>query len=88
ETRFKHVPELVKMGAKVKVKDRIAVFNGVKELRGANVTAYDLRGGAGLVLAGLVAKGETQVDGVKFVERGYENLEGKLLSLGANIIKT
>ncbi|MBO5773761.1 MAG: UDP-N-acetylglucosamine 1-carboxyvinyltransferase, partial [Clostridia bacterium] len=88
ETRFKHVPELQKMGAKVKVKDRIAVFSGVKELRGANVTAYDLRGGAGLVLAGLVAKGETQVDGVKFVERGYENLEGKLLSLGANIIKT
>ena len=87
ETRFKHVPELQKMGARVKVKDRIAVFNGVKELHGANVTAYDLRGGAGLVLAGLVAKGETQVDGVNFVERGYENLEGKLLSLGADIRK-
>lgn len=87
ETRYKHLPELQKMGAKVKVKDRIAVFNGVKDLYGASVNAYDLRGGAGLVLAGLVAKGLTEVNNLHFIERGYENLESKLRSLGADIIK-
>ncbi len=87
ETRFKHIPELQKMGAQVKVKDRIAVFDGVKELTGAEVNAYDLRGGAGLVLAGLSAKGVTQVNNLHFIERGYENFDIKLRSLGADIVK-
>lgn len=88
ENRFKHIPELRKMGAKVNVKDRVAVFDGVEELYGAEVNAYDLRGGASLVLGGLVAKGTTIVNNLHYVERGYENLEIKLRSLGANIIKT
>ena len=88
ETRFKHVPELQKMGAQVKVKDRIAVFDGVSNLTGAEVNASDLRGGAALVLAGLIAKGRTKVNNVHFIERGYENFDLKLRSIGANIIKT
>lgn len=87
ETRFKHIPELQKMGAQVKVKDRIAVFNGVKELTGAEVNAFDLRGGAGLVLAGLIARGVTEVNNVHFIERGYEDFDIKLRKLGADIIK-
>lgn len=87
ETRFKHIPELQKMGARVKVKDRVALFSGVEKLCGAEVNAYDLRGGAGLILAGLVGCGVTQVNGAKHVERGYENIELKLSSLGADIIK-
>ena len=87
ETRYKHIPELQKMGAQVKVKDRIAVFNGVKELTGAEVNAFDLRGGAGLVLAGLIARGVTEVNNVHFIERGYEDFDIKLRKLGADIIK-
>ncbi len=87
ETRYKHIPELQKMGAQVKVKDRIAVFNGVKELTGAEVNAFDLRGGAGLVLAGLIARGVTEVNNVHFIERGYEDFDIKLRRLGADIIK-
>lgn len=87
ETRFKHVPELIKMGANVKVRDRVAVFNGVDRLSGAKVYAKDLRGGAALILAGLCAKGDTEVNDVHFVERGYEDIVAKLTRLGANIKK-
>ncbi len=87
ENRFRHLPELKKMGAKVQVKDKIAVFNGVKALKPASITAMDLRGGAALLLAGLCTKGETTVGGVKYVERGYSNIVEKLRRLGAQVKK-
>jgi len=85
ENRYKHVEELLRMGANIKLEGRIAVIKGVKQLTGANVTARDLRGGAALVLAGLVANGETVISGVKHIDRGYENLEEKLRMIGADI---
>ena len=87
ETRFKHVPELIKMGASIKVKDRIAVVKGVDHLTGAEVTAMDLRGGAALILAGLAAHGTTIVNEIRHVERGYEGIERVLRSAGADIIR-
>ncbi len=85
ETRFKHIPELVKMGAKITVKDKLAIITGVENLSGAEVCATDLRAGAALVLAGLNAKGYTIVDDIKHINRGYENLAKELNMLGANI---
>ena len=85
ENRYKHVEELLRMGANIKLEGRLAVIKGVSRLTGASVTARDLRGGAALVLAGLAADGETIVSGVKHIDRGYESLEKKLLILGANI---
>ena len=87
ETRFKHVAELTKMGASVKVKDKVAVFTGVKALSGAETTAMDLRGGAALVVAGLKAQGTTVVNDIHHIERGYEAPEKILSSLGADIVK-
>ena len=88
ETRFKHVPELVKMGANITVKDRTAVINGVDKLYGASVCATDLRGGVGLVLAGLCAEGYTTVNHVHHIDRGYYKLENQLQNLGADITRT
>ena len=85
ETRFRHLQEMMRMGAKVTFRDRMAVIRGVSRLHGASVISYDLRGGAALTLAGLVAKGVTTVENVKFIDRGYVRLEEKLKSLGANI---
>lgn len=85
ESRFKHVPELVKMGAKITVKDRTAVVHGVEKLYGADVNATDLRGGVALVLAGLVAEGYTTVNNIKHIDRGYYHLENELSNLGAEI---
>lgn len=85
ENRFNHVMELVKMNADIFVKDRIAIISGVEKLYGADVFATDLRAGAGLVLAGLVADGYTTVHNVQYIDRGYENLERKLEMLGADI---
>ena len=85
ETRFKHIPELIKMGAKITVKDKLAIINGVETLSGAEVCATDLRAGAALVLAGLNAKGYTIVDEIHHINRGYENLMQELNSLNANI---
>lgn len=85
ETRFKHIPELTKMGAKITVKDKVAVINGIERLSGAEVLATDLRAGAGLTLAGLNANGYTIVDAVNHINRGYENLMDELNSLGARI---
>ncbi len=87
ESRYKHVDELVKMGANIKVDGRIAVIRGVKALKGADVTARDLRGGAALIVAGLKAEGCTIVNDSKHIERGYVNIEKKLASVGANIVK-
>ncbi len=87
ETRFNHVPELIKMGADIVVEGRMAVVNGVDRLSGADVYAKDLRGGAALVIAALSAQGLTTVNDIYHIERGYENFEDNLAKLGAEIIK-
>jgi UDP-N-acetylglucosamine 1-carboxyvinyltransferase len=88
ENRFMHVAELRRMGADVKVEGHSAIVEGVAKLTGATVTASDLRAGAALVLAGLVAEGETIVSGIEHIDRGYHDLVGKLRSLGAQIYRT
>ncbi|MDD6735924.1 MAG: UDP-N-acetylglucosamine 1-carboxyvinyltransferase [Clostridiales bacterium] len=85
ENRFLHVGELNRMGANIRIDGRSSVIEGNKKLSGSKVTAFDLRGGASLVLAGLCACGETEISGVEHINRGYENLCGKLSSIGANI---
>lgn len=79
--------ELKRMGAKIKVEGRMAVVEGVPKLTGAPVRATDLRAGAAMVIAGLVAEGVTEVYNIKYIDRGYENLEVKLKSLGAQITR-
>ncbi len=86
ENRYKYTNELIKMGAKIKVEGKTAVFKGVRKLSGAKVKSTDLRGGAALVVAGLSAKGKTEITNIEYILRGYENLEGKLKKLGAKII--
>ena len=85
ENRFMHVGELCRMGANIKVEGHCAVIEGKRSLSGAKVSATDLRAGAALVLAGLAAKGETQVFDIHHIDRGYEELDVKLRNLGANI---
>ncbi len=85
ETRFKHLPEIARMGAHVRILDQTAVIEGVSELYGAPVTATDLRAGAALVVAGLMARGTTEIFEPGFIARGYEHLEEKLTALGAQI---
>lgn len=85
ENRFSLVPELGKMGANIVVKDRTAVISGVPKLYGADVSASDLRAGAALVLAGMKAEGYTTISNVHYIDRGYEKIEEKYLSLGADI---
>ena len=87
ESRFKHVPELLRMGAKIRTEGRVAVIDGVKRLYGASVVSPDLRGGSALVLAGLVAHGKTEVGALKHIDRGYENFENNLCMLNADIIR-
>jgi len=87
EARFKYIDELKRMGANIKVDGRIAVIEGVEKLSGAKVKATDLRAGAALVVAGLIAKGKTEIDNAFHIDRGYENIEQKLLSLGAKIYR-
>lgn len=88
ENRFKHAEELSRMGANIKTFGKVAVINGVRELTGAKTTAKDLRGGAALVMAGLAAKGTTEVKDIYHIERGYEDFHLILKSLGADITKT
>lgn len=85
ENRFRHVDELVRMGADIKVEGRSAVVRGVKELYGTNVVASELRGGAALVIAALCAQGRSEIDGVKYIDRGYENIERLLKGCNARI---
>ena len=85
ENRFRYTEELARMGAMVKVDGKTAVFEGVENLTGATVRATDLRAGVAMVIAGLVAKGTTEVEDIIYIERGYEFLEKKLSSLGADI---
>ena len=85
ENRFMHIPELVRLGANIRVEGHSAIVNGVKSLEGTEVIATDLRAGAALVLAALVAKGETHINSIYHIDRGYENLDGKSNKLGAKI---
>lgn len=85
ENRFKYMDELARMGANVKVEGNIAVIDGVKRFTGAEVSAPDLRAGAALVMAGLAADGCSVVEDVEYIMRGYEDFEGKLRELGAEI---
>ena len=87
ENRFKYVDELTRMGANIKVESNIAIINGTEKYTGARVNAPDLRAGAALVIAGLAAEGITVVDDIYYIERGYEEFEAKLASLGAVIEK-
>ena len=85
ENRYKYVQELNRMGARINVEGRTAIIKGTKRIQGANVVASDLRGGAALIIEGLIAKGITQIDNIHYVLRGYENIEDKLKKLGAKI---
>ena len=87
ENRFKYADELSRMGANIKVEGNSAIIDGVRKLTGARVSAPDLRAGAALVIAGLAADGVTVVDDIVYIQRGYENFEEKLRSLGAEIEK-
>jgi UDP-N-acetylglucosamine 1-carboxyvinyltransferase len=88
ENRFMHVQELRRLGAQIDVEGNAAVVRGVTQLEGANVMATDLRASASLVLAGLVSNGETLVDRIYHLDRGYECIEEKLGQLGARIRRT
>lgn len=87
DNRFRYVDELRRMGADISVDGKVAVIEGVGSLMGAPVTAPDLRAGAALVIAGLSAKGVTEIEDIYHIERGYEDFEGKLRGLGADIVK-
>ena len=85
ENRFMHVNELVRLGAKIEIDGHTAVVHGVEKLSGATVMATDLRASASLVIAGLVAEGQTVVDRIYHLDRGYERMETKLRGIGADI---
>ena len=87
DNRFKYVDELRRMGAKIQVDGKVAVVEGVEQLSGAQVKAMDLRAGVALVQAALTAKGTSEIEDIYWVERGYEDLVGKLQGLGADIHK-
>jgi UDP-N-acetylglucosamine 1-carboxyvinyltransferase len=85
ENRYMHVPELIRMGAKINVHGSSAIVRGVPKLSGAQVMATDLRASSSLILAGLAAEGETIVNRVYHLDRGYERVEEKLAACGAHI---
>ena len=85
DNRFRYVDELRRMGADISVDGKVAVIEGVGELMGAPVTAPDLRAGAAMVIAGLVASGTTEIEEIHHIQRGYDNIIEKLRSLGADI---
>ena len=85
ENRFMHAAELAKMGANINVIDREAIVKGTRSLVGTEVEATDLRAGAALIIAGLVAEGTTIISNIYHIDRGYENIEEKFTALGAII---
>ncbi len=87
ENRFKYVDELTRMGANIKVESNTAIIDGVEKYTGASISAPDLRAGAALVIAALAAEGTTTIDDIQYIERGYEDFDLKLQSLGAQIEK-
>ena len=87
ENRFMHVQELVRLGANIKIDGRTAFVEGVDKLTGGEVKATDLRAGAAMIIAGLVAEGTTTISNIHLIERGYDDVVGKFRSLGADIKK-
>jgi len=85
ESRFRYTEQLLKLGADINVQGRAAIIRGVEKLKGAEVEARDLRGGAALIIAGLAAEGETRISGVGYIDRGYEKVEKVLSKVGAQI---
>lgn len=85
ENRFMHVDELKRMGASIKIEGHTAIVNGIKKLTGAPVKATDLRAGAALILAGLVAEGKTEISNVEYIDRGYDRIEERLQNIGAQL---
>ena len=85
DCRFQYIDELKRMGANIKVDGKVAIIEGVKFRSGSPVKATDLRAGAGMVIAGLIARGTTEIHDLRHIDRGYENMEGKFVSLGADI---
>ena len=85
ESRFQYTEELNKMGAKITAQGKTAFFEGVSDLYGSPVYASDLRAGAALIIAGVIAKGQTEVYNIEHIDRGYENIEEKFKKLGAKI---
>lgn len=85
ENRYRHVDELVRMGADIKTEGKVAVIEGVKELYGANVRACDLRGGAALAVAAMGAKGVTVIDNLRYIDRGYESIEKTFTAIGGDV---
>ena len=86
ENRYKYIQELNRMGAKITIEGKTAIIKGIRKMSGASVDSSDLRGGAALVISGLAAKGQTRVNCIEYILRGYENFDKKLNNLGANII--
>ena len=87
DNRFKYVDQLIRMGANVQVDGTIAVFQGVSELTGAPVKADDLRAGAAMIIAGLIARGKTEIENIIYIDRGYEDFVEKFRNLGADIYR-
>jgi UDP-N-acetylglucosamine 1-carboxyvinyltransferase len=85
ENRFMHVNEMVRLGANIQIDGKVALLEGVEKLSGATVMATDLRASASLVIAGLVAEGETVVERIYHLDRGYDQMETKLRGIGADI---
>jgi UDP-N-acetylglucosamine 1-carboxyvinyltransferase len=85
EARIGHIQELNRMGADIQLQGKSTILNGVEKLRGATVEATDLRAGAALILAGLAAEGETNIQNIHFIDRGYERIEKTIQSLGGRI---
>ena len=87
DNRFQYVQELQKMGTNIEIKSDTLFIDGTDKLKGSRVVATDLRGGAALVLAGLVAEGTTVIENTRQIDRGYENIEWKLKGVGASIVR-
>lgn len=85
DNRFRYMEQLTRMGAQLKVDGKVAVIEGVEQLRGAQVKAYDLRAGAAMIIAGLSAQGVTEIENIEYIDRGYEDITGKLQRMGADI---
>ncbi len=87
DNRFRYTEQLLRMGARIKVDGKVAIIEGVPELRGAPVKATDLRAGAAMLIAGMMAKGTTEIEDIRHIERGYENIVEKIQALGADITR-
>jgi UDP-N-acetylglucosamine 1-carboxyvinyltransferase len=85
DNRFQYVEQLARMGANITVNGKAATVEGVESLNGSPVKADDLRAGAAMLIAGLIAKGTTEIENIVYIDRGYDNVVGKLQSLGADI---